>query len=184
MPCSRIPCNLNRQRIQNQFVIKRRPNVTQYLRHRRGGPRGQLKRGSPQARLPGDWHWDGIWVRRVKDPNLEKVVVSTTHHWGVKGHIPFHPRPHEQHLQTCMAGASSRRAPRTTETRKPTGSPSGGLALGWDLVTGESRVTYHFIHAPTSSTSKQHRLRMRVFNLIFEHGMHGRRIVEEGPEDN
>lgn len=35
--------------------------------HRRGGPRGQLKRGSPQARLPGDWHWDGIWARRVKD---------------------------------------------------------------------------------------------------------------------
>lgn len=35
--------------------------------HRRGGPRGQLKQGSPQARLPGDWHWDGIWARRVKD---------------------------------------------------------------------------------------------------------------------
>ncbi|KAJ5131381.1 uncharacterized protein N7515_007420 [Penicillium bovifimosum] len=36
--------------------------------HRRGGvSRGQLKRGSPQARLPGDWHWDGIWARRVKD---------------------------------------------------------------------------------------------------------------------
>ncbi|KAJ5774982.1 Ubiquitin-conjugating enzyme [Penicillium paradoxum] len=36
--------------------------------HRRGGiGRGQLKRGSPQARLPGDWHWDGIWARRVKD---------------------------------------------------------------------------------------------------------------------
>lgn len=36
--------------------------------HRRGGTgRGQLKRGSPQARLPGDWHWDGIWARRVKD---------------------------------------------------------------------------------------------------------------------
>lgn len=36
--------------------------------HRRGGiGRGQTKRGSPQARLPGDWHWDGIWARRVKD---------------------------------------------------------------------------------------------------------------------
>ncbi|KAE8148274.1 ubiquitin-conjugating enzyme/RWD-like protein [Aspergillus avenaceus] len=23
------------------------------------------KRGSPQARLPGDWHWDGIWAKRV-----------------------------------------------------------------------------------------------------------------------
>lgn len=36
--------------------------------HRRGsaGP-GGLKRGSPQARLPGDWHWDGIWARRVQD---------------------------------------------------------------------------------------------------------------------
>ncbi|EPS25524.1 hypothetical protein PDE_00457 [Penicillium oxalicum 114-2] len=36
--------------------------------HRRGaiGPTG-LKRDSPQARLPGDWHWDGIWARRVRD---------------------------------------------------------------------------------------------------------------------
>lgn len=34
--------------------------------HRRGGNGpGDLKRGSPQARLPGDWHWDGIWARRV-----------------------------------------------------------------------------------------------------------------------
>ncbi|KAJ5682833.1 hypothetical protein N7462_005998, partial [Penicillium macrosclerotiorum] len=36
--------------------------------HRRGGNRpGDLKRGCPQARLPGDWHWDGIWARRVQD---------------------------------------------------------------------------------------------------------------------
>lgn len=36
--------------------------------HRRGGNgAGDLKRGSPQARLPGDWHWDGIWARRVQD---------------------------------------------------------------------------------------------------------------------
>jgi hypothetical protein len=36
--------------------------------HRRGGSGpGHLKRGSPQARLPGDWHWDGIWARRVQD---------------------------------------------------------------------------------------------------------------------
>lgn len=24
------------------------------------------KRDNPQARLPGDWHWDGIWTRRVQ----------------------------------------------------------------------------------------------------------------------
>ncbi|KAL4873902.1 hypothetical protein BDV12DRAFT_54938 [Aspergillus spectabilis] len=24
------------------------------------------KRDSPQARLPGDWNWDGIWIRRVQ----------------------------------------------------------------------------------------------------------------------
>ena len=36
--------------------------------HRRGGHgTGDLKRGSPQARLPGDWHWDGIWVRRAQE---------------------------------------------------------------------------------------------------------------------
>lgn len=23
------------------------------------------KRDNPQARLPGDWHWDGIWIKRV-----------------------------------------------------------------------------------------------------------------------
>lgn len=35
--------------------------------HRRGGDGyGGSKRGSPQARAPGDWHWDGIWARRVQ----------------------------------------------------------------------------------------------------------------------
>lgn len=24
------------------------------------------KRATPQARLPGDWHWDGVWTRRVQ----------------------------------------------------------------------------------------------------------------------
>ncbi|PKX93771.1 putative ubiquitin-conjugating enzyme [Aspergillus novofumigatus IBT 16806] len=28
--------------------------------------RPNSKRGSPQARLPGDWHWDGIWAKRVQ----------------------------------------------------------------------------------------------------------------------
>lgn len=41
--------------------------------HRRGGSGpGLLKRGSPQARPPGDWHWDGIWARRVQ----EEIEVS------------------------------------------------------------------------------------------------------------
>lgn len=36
--------------------------------HRRDGSgSGDFKRGSPQARLPGDWHWDGIWARRVQN---------------------------------------------------------------------------------------------------------------------
>ncbi|KAL4913522.1 ubiquitin-conjugating enzyme/RWD-like protein [Aspergillus aurantiobrunneus] len=25
------------------------------------------RRDDPQARLPGDWHWDGIWAKRVRD---------------------------------------------------------------------------------------------------------------------
>ncbi|GAB1217839.1 hypothetical protein ATERTT37_007082 [Aspergillus terreus] len=37
--------------------------------HRREGNSSGLapgtKRGSPQARQPGDWHWDGIWAKRV-----------------------------------------------------------------------------------------------------------------------
>lgn len=41
---------------------------------RRGGHTpGDLKRGSPQARLPGDWHWDGIWARRVQ------AEIETSH---------------------------------------------------------------------------------------------------------
>ncbi|KAJ5925944.1 hypothetical protein N7454_007454 [Penicillium verhagenii] len=36
--------------------------------HRRGGDRScEWRKGSPQARQPGDWHWDGIWARRVQD---------------------------------------------------------------------------------------------------------------------
>lgn len=28
--------------------------------------RNGAKRASPQTRLPGDWHWDGVWARRVQ----------------------------------------------------------------------------------------------------------------------
>ncbi|KAJ5523862.1 hypothetical protein N7494_010512 [Penicillium frequentans] len=36
--------------------------------HRRGTDSSKnWKKGSPQARQPGDWHWDGIWTRRVHD---------------------------------------------------------------------------------------------------------------------
>ncbi|KAJ5991883.1 hypothetical protein N7451_007607 [Penicillium sp. IBT 35674x] len=36
--------------------------------HRRGTDSSRnWKKGSPQARQPGDWHWDGIWARRVHD---------------------------------------------------------------------------------------------------------------------
>ena len=38
--------------------------------HRRGvsssASRGDSKKESPQARQPGDWHWDGIWAKRVQ----------------------------------------------------------------------------------------------------------------------
>ncbi|KAL4893795.1 hypothetical protein BDV59DRAFT_177156 [Aspergillus ambiguus] len=38
--------------------------------HRKGdkssGYPPSAKRGSPQARQPGDWHWDGIWAKRVE----------------------------------------------------------------------------------------------------------------------
>src|SRR5699024_7448354 len=27
---------------------------------------GTKQGGSPQTRLPGDWHWDGVWARRVQ----------------------------------------------------------------------------------------------------------------------
>ncbi|KAJ5491379.1 hypothetical protein N7539_002946 [Penicillium diatomitis] len=36
--------------------------------HRRGTLGAtRSTRDSSQARLPGDWHWDGIWARRVRD---------------------------------------------------------------------------------------------------------------------
>lgn len=34
--------------------------------HRHGSSSSALKKGSPQTRLPGDWHWDGIWAKRVR----------------------------------------------------------------------------------------------------------------------
>ncbi|EHA27103.1 hypothetical protein ASPNIDRAFT_171671, partial [Aspergillus niger ATCC 1015] len=35
--------------------------------HRKGSTASATKKGSPQARSPGDWHWDGIWARRVQN---------------------------------------------------------------------------------------------------------------------
>lgn len=39
--------------------------------HRRGNSSSASKygskQGSPQARLPGDWHWDGIWAKRAQN---------------------------------------------------------------------------------------------------------------------
>jgi len=29
-------------------------------------PDANLKKGSPQARLPGDWNWEGVWEKRVR----------------------------------------------------------------------------------------------------------------------
>lgn len=34
--------------------------------HRKGSSSSASKKGSPQTRLPGDWHWDGIWAKRVR----------------------------------------------------------------------------------------------------------------------
>ncbi|KKZ64937.1 ubiquitin-conjugating enzyme E2, other [[Emmonsia] crescens] len=30
------------------------------------GPDAQAKRGSPQARRPGEWNWEGVWEKRVQ----------------------------------------------------------------------------------------------------------------------
>ncbi|KAL4745099.1 hypothetical protein BDW72DRAFT_211773 [Aspergillus terricola var. indicus] len=35
------------------------------------------KRDNPQARLPGDWHWDGIWAKRVQ-PEIEASRSDAT----------------------------------------------------------------------------------------------------------
>ncbi|PYH45697.1 putative ubiquitin-conjugating enzyme [Aspergillus saccharolyticus JOP 1030-1] len=42
------------------------------------------KAGSPQARLPGDWHWDGIWVRRVQS-EIEASVSDLTLYGAPRG---------------------------------------------------------------------------------------------------
>ncbi|KAL4975609.1 hypothetical protein BDW66DRAFT_65084, partial [Aspergillus desertorum] len=36
-----------------------------------------IKRDKPQARLPGDWHWDGIWAKRVQ-PEIEASRSDAT----------------------------------------------------------------------------------------------------------
>ena len=46
------------------------PGAWHAWRAHRGGSHSSTKsdpkRGSPQTRLPGDWHWDGIWAKRVQ----------------------------------------------------------------------------------------------------------------------
>ncbi|KAJ5901625.1 Ubiquitin-conjugating enzyme [Penicillium taxi] len=43
--------------------------------HRRDGiAPSTLRRDSPQTRLPGDWHWDGIWIRFSQ---LDDTTVSS-----------------------------------------------------------------------------------------------------------
>ncbi|BCR86711.1 putative ubiquitin-conjugating enzyme [Aspergillus chevalieri] len=46
------------------------PGAWHAWRAHRGGSniatKNDPKRGSPQTRLPGDWHWDGIWAKRVQ----------------------------------------------------------------------------------------------------------------------
>ncbi|RAH50181.1 putative ubiquitin-conjugating enzyme [Aspergillus brunneoviolaceus CBS 621.78] len=42
------------------------------------------KAGSPQARAPGDWHWDGIWVRRVQS-EVEASISDSTLYGPTRG---------------------------------------------------------------------------------------------------
>ncbi|RAL16748.1 putative ubiquitin-conjugating enzyme [Aspergillus homomorphus CBS 101889] len=57
--------------------------------HRKGNDNaaafaGLKKGGSPQARLPGDWHWDGIWVRRVQS-EIEASISDSTLYGATRG---------------------------------------------------------------------------------------------------
>lgn len=54
--------------------------------HRNGGSNSALKKGSPQTRLPGDWHWDGIWAKRVRSEietsNSEQILFGNVTRGG------------------------------------------------------------------------------------------------------
>ena len=42
--------------------------------HRNGSSNSASKKGGPHTRLPGDWHWDGIWAKRVRN----EIEASTS----------------------------------------------------------------------------------------------------------
>ncbi|KAK1146970.1 hypothetical protein N8T08_002298 [Aspergillus melleus] len=51
------------------------------------------KRGSPQTRLPGDWHWDGIWAKRVQHEieasHSESTLFGSAARGGTEDTIRF-----------------------------------------------------------------------------------------------
>ncbi|RAL05189.1 putative ubiquitin-conjugating enzyme [Aspergillus ibericus CBS 121593] len=66
--------------------------------HRRGSKSsatlsGSKKGSSPQARSPGDWHWDGIWARRVQNEieasSSDAMLFGNANRGGVEEMIRF-----------------------------------------------------------------------------------------------
>ncbi|PWY90075.1 ubiquitin-conjugating enzyme [Aspergillus heteromorphus CBS 117.55] len=75
-----------------------------------------LKKGSPQARLPGDWHWDGIWARRVQNEieasSSDATLFGNVARGGVEEMIRF-----SRLDDTTLTSIKEIMIPRTGEVR-------------------------------------------------------------------
>ncbi|PWY88765.1 ubiquitin-conjugating enzyme [Aspergillus sclerotioniger CBS 115572] len=75
------------------------------------------KKGSPQARSPGDWHWDGIWARRVQNEieasSSDAMLFGNANRGGVEEMIRF-----SRLDPTTLASVKEMMIPRTEEVHE------------------------------------------------------------------
>ncbi|OOF95496.1 hypothetical protein ASPCADRAFT_507343 [Aspergillus carbonarius ITEM 5010] len=75
------------------------------------------KKGSPQARSPGDWHWDGIWARRVQNEieasSSDAMLFGNANRGGVEEMIRF-----SRLDSTTLASVKEMMIPRTEEVHE------------------------------------------------------------------
>ncbi|GKZ88748.1 hypothetical protein AnigIFM63604_003188 [Aspergillus niger] len=85
--------------------------------HRKGSTASATKKGSPQARSPGDWHWDGIWARRVQNEieasSSDAMLYGNATRGGVEEMIRF-----SRLDETTLASVKEMMIPRTEEVRE------------------------------------------------------------------
>ncbi|PYI04170.1 ubiquitin-conjugating enzyme [Aspergillus sclerotiicarbonarius CBS 121057] len=98
------------------------PSAWHAWKAHRKGSRGSAalsgsKKGSPQARSPGDWHWDGIWARRVQNEieasSSDAMLFGNANRAGVEEMIRF-----SRLDSTTLASVKEMMIPRTEEVHE------------------------------------------------------------------